>query len=88
MAVVVPAGIVIDTSFSTGSPPKANVRWRNSTSPRIASGDAGAPAATCVSATPGSTSSTSSMRFQDAMPRCQRFVTQPKAIIGHASIAR
>ena len=28
------------------------------------------------------------MRFHDAMPRSSRFVTQPNAIIGHASCAR
>ncbi len=31
---------------------------------------------------------TVSIRFHDAMPRSRRFVTQPKAIIGHASCAR
>ena len=33
-------------------------------------------------------SSTSSIRFHDAMPRCRMLVTQPKAIIGQASITR
>ena len=28
------------------------------------------------------------MRFHDAVPRCSMLVTQPKAIIGHASITR
>ncbi len=36
----------------------------------------------------GTTSITSSIRFQTAMPRWIMFVTQPKAIIGHASIVR
>ena len=31
---------------------------------------------------------TTSMRFQEAMPRSSRFVTHPNAIIGHASCAR
>ena len=33
-------------------------------------------------------SSTSSIRFQLAIPRCSMFVTQPNAIIGHDSIVR
>ena len=36
----------------------------------------------------GSVSSTSSIRFQDARPRCSMFVTQPNAIIGQLSIVR
>ena len=34
----------------------------------------------------GTASSTSSIRFHDAMPRCSMFVTQPNAIIGQLSI--
>jgi hypothetical protein len=33
-------------------------------------------------------SSTSSIRFHDAMPRCSMLVTQPNAIIGQLSIVR
>ena len=36
----------------------------------------------------GSVSSTSSIRFHDAMPRCSMLVTQPNAIIGQLSIVR
>ena len=36
----------------------------------------------------GAVSSTSSIRFQLAMPRCSMFVTQPNAIIGQDSIVR
>ena len=41
-----------------------------------------------LSATSGTVSITSSIRFQDAAPRCSMLVTQPKAIIGHVSIPR
>ena len=36
----------------------------------------------------GSVSRTSSIRFQDAIPRWSMFVTQPNAIIGQASMLR
>ena len=36
----------------------------------------------------GSVSSTSSIRFHDAMPRCSMFVTHPNAIIGQLNIVR
>ena len=36
----------------------------------------------------GGTSSISSMRFHEAIPRWSMLVTQPNAIIGHASITR
>ena len=36
----------------------------------------------------GTASSTSSIRFHEAMPRCRMLVTQPNAIIGHDSITR
>ena len=37
---------------------------------------------------PARASRTSSIRFQDAIPRCSMFVTQPNAIIGQLSITR
>ena len=40
-----------------------------------------------LSAIAGSVSSTSSILFHDAMPRCSILVTQPNAIIGQLSIA-
>ena len=43
---------------------------------------------TAVSATSGTASSTSSIRFHDAMPRWRMLVTQPNAIIGQLSITR
>ena len=49
--------------------------------PACATGEGG-------SAIAGTASSTSSIRFQDAIPRCSRFVTHPNAIIGHESIMR
>src|SRR5437773_6188021 len=41
-----------------------------------------------VSTIAGGVSSTSSIRFHDAMPRCSMLVTQPNAIIGQLSIVR
>ena len=37
---------------------------------------------------PATASSTSSIRFHEAMPRCRMLVTQPNAIIGQLSITR
>ena len=50
-------------------------------------GDASRAAEALIADRMRSVSSTSSIRFQLAMPRWIMFVTQPKAIIGHASIA-
>ncbi len=48
----------------------------------------GPPAVTPASSMSGTASSTSSIRFHDAMPRCRMLVTQPNAIIGQRSITR
>ena len=52
------------------------------------SGAARPATVTEVSAIPGTASSTSSIRFHEAMPRCSMLVTQPNAIIGQLSITR
>src|SRR5436309_15109397 len=43
---------------------------------------------TSRSAIAGGVSSTSSIRFHDAMPRCSMLVTHPNAIIGQLNIVR
>ena len=43
---------------------------------------------TPASSTSGTASRTSSIRFQDAMPRWRMLVTQPNAIIGQDSMTR
>jgi hypothetical protein len=55
--------------------------------PRMAPASRGACGAG-ASAIAGTRSRMSSIRFHDASPRCIMFVTQPKAIIGQASITR
>ena len=63
-----------------------NVRSRISIAPRITTArPAGDTARSSIS---GVASSTSSIRFHEAMPRCRMLVTQPKAIIGQLNITR
>ena len=87
IASVWPGSIVTDTRSRTGRPLYAKLRFRNSTRPRTSTGCRGAAGAD-ASLTEGSTSSTSSIRCHDAMPRCSMFVTQPKAIIGQLNMTR
>ncbi len=66
-----------------------NIRSRISISPDAKVSAAARPrAVTVASLIAGSGSSTSSIRFHDAMPRCSMFVTHPNAIIGQLSIVR